>query len=165
MSVYTSPQQQSQQAYDPQPEQVPCLGQQAYGQQGIGQQPWFSGGPGQQHYAQQPTGHAGQTQIPVLITELALRCAATAATAVVEQLRMDPQIMMGIQMQGQIPAQAWSSVMAECSRRIAPVLHSTLAPFIQQNPIGQQGFGQPGQYGPAIGQPQNHYGQPAGLSM
>ncbi|MFD9631066.1 hypothetical protein [Streptomyces violascens] len=164
MSVYApsqAGQQQPQQPYEQPADQRSCPTQQTYGQPGIASQPWTTTPSLGQQYAQQPAGIAGQAQLPVLITELALRCAATAATAVVEQLRMDPQILLGIQMHGQIPQHAWGTVLVECSRRIAPVLHTTLAPFSQQAPIGQQGFGPAGQFGP----PQDLFGQPTGLGM
>lgn len=163
MSVYP-PQQQS---YGQQIGQPSQLGQQPYSPQGI-QQPWLS--QGQQQFGQQYPQFVAQQgqQLPLVVTELALRCAATAATAVVEQLRMDPQIMMGIQTQGQIPPHAWGNVLVECARRVAPVLHTTLAQ-ITQGQIGQQGqfgqpypqFGQQGQFGqqyPQFGQ-QGQFGQ------
>ncbi|MFD3457433.1 hypothetical protein ACFWVC_35315 [Streptomyces sp. NPDC058691] len=172
MSVYTPQQFGQQQPYGQQ------FGQQAWGQQqpwasqqGLGQQAW-----GQQHGAFQQYGQygngQGQQQLPLLVTEVALRSAATAVSAVVEQLRVDPQIAMGIQAQGQIPPHAWSAVVTECARRVAPVVHAVLA----QNCQGQQGqqwgqlgqlgqFGQLGQLG-QLGQGnqaafgQHHFGQP-----
>ncbi|MDX3071188.1 hypothetical protein [Streptomyces sp. MI02-7b] len=160
MSVYTPQQFGQQQPYAQQ------FGQQAWGQQqpwasqqGLGQQAW-----GQQHGAFQQYGQygngQGQQQLPLLVTEVALRSAATAVSAVVEQMRVDPQIAMGIQAQGQIPPHAWSAVVTECARRVAPVVHAVLA----QNCQGQQGqqYGQFGQFGQgnqaAYGQ--HHFGQP-----
>jgi hypothetical protein len=154
MSVYT-PQQQS---YGQQIGQPSQLGQQPYSPQGI-QQPWLP--QGQQQFGQQYPQFGvqqGQQQMPLVVTELALRCAATAATAVVEQLRMDPQIMMGIQTQGQIPPHAWGNVLVECARRVAPVLHNTLAQ-ITQGQIGQQGQIGP-QQGQFPGMSPNLFGQP-----
>lgn len=156
MSVYT-PQQISQpQAQLPYGQQVPgqqqpwgLQAQQLFGQQGLGQ---F--GQGQQ----QPFGiqMQGQQQLPLLVTEMSLRCAATAVSSVVEQLRMEPQILMAIQAQGQIPPHAWSQVLTECARRIAPVVHTALIQVTGQGQYGQQ-FGQfPGQ------QPQGQSGQFAG---
>jgi hypothetical protein len=188
MSVYT-PQQQNygqqlgqQQPYGQQGFQQPWLSQ---GQQGFGQHPQQQSMGAQSPYGQQfgqqfpqfggQQGQAQGQQLPVLVTELALRCAATAVTAVVEQLRMDPQIMMGIQSQGQIPPHAWGNVLVECGRRIAPVLHTVLAQITQgqsgqQGQLGQQGqFGQqqggqfPGQSQGLFGQPQ--YGQLSSMGM
>ncbi|MGW3626100.1 hypothetical protein, partial [Streptomyces sp. NPDC000880] len=151
-----------QQGFGQQGQQQP-YGQQGFGQQGQ-QQPYGQQG---QQGQQQPYGQQGQQgfgqqgpgqgQLPVLVTELALRCAATAVTAVVEQLRIDPQIVMGIQSQGQIPPHAWGNVLVECARKIAPVLHTTLAQ-ITQGQFGQQQGGQfPGQ---GQGQGQGQFGQP-----
>ncbi|MFF3949772.1 hypothetical protein ACFYYN_33870 [Streptomyces sp. NPDC001902] len=166
MSVYT-PQQYGQQLQQPhwqqsgQQQSQPWAGQQGYGQQGIGQPFMGLQGYGQQHFGQPGIGQ-GQQQLPLLVTELSLRCAATAVNAVVEQVRIDPQIMMGIQAQGQIPPHAWSSVLTECARRIAPVVHSALSQIAQgQSPFGQYGqqygqqFGQFSQYGQFPGQFQN----------
>ncbi|MFE0654063.1 hypothetical protein ACFVZH_36510 [Streptomyces sp. NPDC059534] len=186
MSVYTPQQHSLGQQFG---QSSPLGQQQPYGQQGFGQQQrWLSQGQQQfgQQYPQQgfgpfSSGQPGvqqgqgqiQGQLPVLVTELALRCAATAATAVVEQLRMDPQILMGIQAQGQIPPHAWGSVLVDCARKIAPVLHTVLAQITQ----GQQGqIGQQGQYGQSMGQfpgqwqglsGQQQYGQmsPMGLGL
>ncbi|MGD1221424.1 hypothetical protein AB9Q10_23710 [Streptomyces krungchingensis] len=144
MSVYT-PQQYGQQLQQPhwqqsgQQQPQPWAGQQGYGQQYFGQ----------------PGIGQGQQQLPLLVTELSLRCAAVAVNAMVEQVRMDPQVMMGIQAQGQIPPHAWSSVLTECARRIAPVVHSALNQITQ----GHSPFGQ---YGQQYGQFQNgqsQYGQ------
>ncbi|MGW1888384.1 hypothetical protein [Streptomyces sp. NPDC001970] len=156
MSVYT-PQQISQ----PQTQQ-PYGQQQLFGQSPIPQspygqqQPWGQQGPGQFGQGHQPFGAQQGQQLPLLVTELSLRCAATAVSAVVEQLRMDPQILMGIQAQGQIPPHAWSQVLTECARRIAPVVHTALAQITgqgQMSPFGQQPQGQFGQ------QPQGQFGQ------
>ncbi|MEU4096631.1 hypothetical protein [Streptomyces sp. NPDC026673] len=161
MSVYT-PQQYGQQLQQPawqqsgQQQWQPWAGQQAYGQQGVGQP--FTGlqGYGQQHIGQPGIGQ-GQQQLPLLVTELSLRCAATAVNAMVEQVRIDPQIMMGIQAQGQIPPHAWSSVLTECARRIAPVVHSALSQIAQgQSHIGPYGQ-QYGQYGQFPGQFQGQF--------
>jgi hypothetical protein len=163
MSVYTP-----QQNLGQRPGQPAQIGPQPYGQQQFGQQQ--PQGFGQSLYGQSPYGQSGQVgqfgaqqgqgqgQLPQLVTELAMRCAATAASAVVEQLRIDPQILMGIQSQGQIPPHAWGNVLVECARKIAPVVHTTLAQITQGQP-GQQGFGQgqgqfPGQQGFGQGQGQ-----------
>ncbi|MEU1616827.1 hypothetical protein ABZ479_05915 [Streptomyces sp. NPDC005722] len=142
MSVYTPQQygQQPQQQYGQQQWQ-PWAGQQGYGQQGIAQQFMGPQGYGQQHFGQPGMGQ-GQQQLPLMVTELSLRCAATAVNAMVEQVRVDPQIMMGIQSQGQIPPHAWSSVLTECARRIAPVVHSALCQIAQGQQYGQQQYGQ-----------------------
>lgn len=142
MSVYTP-----QQIGQPQTQQP--YGQQS-GQAPYGQQPWMSQGQGQQGQGQfgQQGQVQGQEQLPVLVTELSLRCAASAVSAVVEQLRMDPQILMGIQSQGQIPPHAFGQVLTECARRIAPVVHMALVQITgqgQSSPSGQQGLGQFGQ--------------------
>ncbi|MFI2347077.1 hypothetical protein ACH492_08435 [Streptomyces sp. NPDC019443] len=164
MSVYT-PQQigqpQIQQPWSQQPYGQPPIAQQMFGSSSFGQQGQF--------------GMQGQQQLPQLVTELSLRCAVTAVSAVVEQLRMDPQILMGIQAQGQIPPHAWSNVLTECARRIAPVVHTTLAQITGQGQAGQYGQqfgqspsqqpqGQAGQYGQQFGQfpsqqPQGQFGQ------
>ncbi|MFD9623243.1 hypothetical protein ACFWB2_39295 [Streptomyces virginiae] len=92
------------------------------------------------------------------MTELSLRCAASAVSAVVEQLRMDPQILMGIQAQGQIPPHAFGQVLTECVRRIAPVVHMALGQITGQ---GQSGpYGQSGQF-PGMGQ--GLFGQQPGM--
>ncbi|MFD8396067.1 hypothetical protein ACFV2N_44470 [Streptomyces sp. NPDC059680] len=127
--------------YTPQQIHQPQL-QQPYDLQQFGQQrPW-----GLQ--AQQPVGQQGldqfsrqqaigiQGHLPVLLTELSLRCAATAVSAVMDQLRANPQFLSGIHMQSQVPPHAWSQVLAECARRITPVVHSTL---IQITGQGQDG--------------------------
>lgn len=119
----------------------------------------------QQPYAQQEFGRQqavgqqdlGQQQLSLLVTEVSLRCAATAVSAVVEQLRMEPLTFMGIQAQSQFPPHALSQVLTECARRIAPVVHNALIQtagpsqysqqsghFPGQQPYGQ--FGQPGQF-------------------
>ncbi|MFE5549487.1 hypothetical protein ACFQ71_37535 [Streptomyces sp. NPDC056534] len=155
MSVYT-PQQigqpQMQQPYGQQSGQSgqqPWMSQgQGLGQQGKGQfgqqQPWVQQGQGQ-------FGQQGQQQLPVLVTEVSLKCAASALSAVVEQLRMDPQILMGIQSQGQIPPHVFGQVLTECARRIAPVVHMALGQITGQGQGGQ--MGQFGQFG------QGHFGQ------
>ncbi|MET9325122.1 hypothetical protein ABZX75_34130 [Streptomyces sp. NPDC003038] len=126
--------------YTPQQIGQSLIGQGQIGQSQIGQ--------GQQLLGIQGPG-LGQ-QLPLLVTELSLRCAGTAVNAMVEQLRIDPQILMGIQTQGQIPPQAWSSVLTECARRIAPIVHMTLAQIISQ---GQGQIGEiPGQIGQMPGQ-------------
>ncbi|MFF3399620.1 hypothetical protein ACFYW6_13985 [Streptomyces sp. NPDC002659] len=178
MSVYT-PQQigqpQMQQPYGQQQFGQQPWGQQGMGQQGQGQgqQPWGQQGQsqGQGQFGQQPWGQQGmgqfgmqgQQQLPLLVTELSLRCAATAVTAVVEQLRMDPQILMGIQAQGQIPPHAWSMVLTECARRIAPIVHMALGQITGQGQMSQPGQGQYGQF-PGQ-QPQGQYGQLQGQGM
>lgn len=123
------------------------FGQQLFGGQGFGQQlgsqPQFGG----QQYG-------GQLELPQIVTELALRCAASAVMAVVEQLRGDQQALMGIQSQGQLAPHLYSNVLVECARRIAPVLHQALAPIAQgQMSQGSQG-GQGGQQGQSFGMPQ-----------
>ncbi|MFE0654701.1 hypothetical protein ACFVZH_40035 [Streptomyces sp. NPDC059534] len=162
MSVYT-PQQisqpQSQQPYGQQMSGQPLWGLQSQNQQPFGQQ-------GQGQFGQQqPFGQQGQgqQQLPLLVTELSLRCSATAVSAVVEQLRMDPQILMGIQAQGQIPPHAFSQVLTECARRIAPLVHTALAQITGQGQSGQMsqfGQGGMGQFGQFPGQqPQGQMGQ------
>ncbi|GGJ56078.1 hypothetical protein [Streptomyces brasiliensis] len=151
MSVYT-PQQvgqpQTQQPYGQQ--ELP--GQPAVTQPLYGQQPWDQFG--QQQFAQQVL----QQQVPLLVTEVSLRCAATAVAAMVEQLRMDPQILMAIQAQGQIPPHAWSSVLTECARRIAPVVHTALTQITGRSPVN--GHGPQPQFGQVPGlQPQIPFGQ------
>ncbi|MGW3244109.1 hypothetical protein [Streptomyces sp. NPDC001070] len=162
MSVYT-PQQYGQQLQQPQWQQFgqqqsqPWAGQQGYGQPFAGLQ-----GYGQQQHIGQPGIGQGQQQLPLLVTELSLRCAATAVNAMVEQVRIDPQIMMGIQAQGQIPPHAWSSVLTECARRIAPVVHSALSQIAQGQMHNGQYAQQYGQYGQFPGQfqgGQSQYGQ------
>ncbi|WP_405880857.1 hypothetical protein OG762_21095 [Streptomyces sp. NBC_01136] len=175
MSVYT-PQQisqpQTQQPYSQQSYGQSPIAQQMFGPSPISQQGQF-GTQGQQPFVVQH-----QQQLPQLVTELSLRCAATVVNAMVEQLRMDPQIQLGIQTQGQIPPHAWSNVLTESARRIAPVVHAALAQITGQGQVGQYGqqfgqqpqgllgqlqgqglFGQQSQYGqqPQFGQPQ--YGQ------
>lgn len=164
MSVYTPQQNLGQQLGQPAQIGPQPYGQQQFGQQqpqGFGQSPYGQSGQFGQFGAQQ-----GQGQLPQLVTELAMRCAATAASAVVEQLRMDPQILMGIQSQGQIPPHAWGNVLVECARKIAPVVHTTLAQ-ITQGQLGQQGFGQQGQLGQqGFGQGQGQFpGQGQGFGQ
>ena len=120
MSVYT-------------PQQV---GQQPYAQQ-LGQ-PWSMGQ--MQDFTQQyPQFAIRQGQLPMVATDLALRCAATAASTIVEQMRSDPQALMGIQAQGQVPPHSWSNMIMECARRIAPIVHTTLAQMSQMG-MGQMGL-------------------------
>uniref|UniRef100_UPI003F49AFAF hypothetical protein n=1 Tax=Streptomyces sp. CA-141956 TaxID=3240051 RepID=UPI003F49AFAF len=147
MSVYT-PQQHS-------------LGQQLGQSSPLEQGQFSSGQPGIQQGQIQ-----GQQQLPVLVTELALRCSATAVSAVVEQLRQDPQILMGIQAQGQIPPHAFSQVLTECARRIAPIVHMALTQITGQGQQGSFGQGGMGQFGQFPGQqPQSQYGQFQGLGQ
>jgi hypothetical protein len=146
---------------------------QSYGQQGFGQQ--YPQQFGQQYPQLGAQQGQGQGQLPVLVTELSLRCAATAVSAVTEQLRMDPQIVMGIQAQGQIPPHAWSTVLTECARRIAPVVHAALTQIISQGQGQGQGqlpgqqMQQPGQFGQGQGQGQfpgaGQFGQFPGQQM
>lgn len=171
MSVYT-PQQVGQ------PQMQQPWGQQS-GQAPFAQQPWM----GQQGMGQQGMGQFGQQQqmqMPVLVTELSLKCAASALSALVEQLRMDPQILMGIQSHGQIPPHAFSQVLIECARRIAPAVHMTLGQITGQGQASQSGqlgqgqpweqqmqgqFGQSGQF-PGMGQGsfgQGQFGQQPGM--
>lgn len=130
MSVYT-PQQVGQPYMQP-PAQAPIV------QQPYGQQPW--GQFGQQSLIQQ---HLVQQHLPSLVSEVSLRCAATAVAAVAEQLRMDPQTLIAAQTHGQIPPHVWGATLAECARRIAPVVHATLVQIAGQGPAGGHG-----QYGP-----------------
>ncbi|MEU2835231.1 hypothetical protein ABZ667_42710 [Streptomyces lavendulae] len=65
-------------------------------------------------------------QVPLLTTDVSLRCAATALNTVIEQLRVDPQLLTQIQAQGQLPQHAWSSILTECARRVAPVIHTLI---------------------------------------
>ncbi|WP_367141242.1 MULTISPECIES: hypothetical protein [Streptomyces] len=76
-------------------------------------------------------------QLPLLVSDLSTRCASISITALVEQMRIDPQILTGIQLYGQIPAQVWGNVLVEVARRVAPVLHSPLAELTQQGRINQ----------------------------
>lgn len=150
MSVYT-PQQvgqpHMQQPYGQQPYAQPPLTQSPYGQQ----QPW-----GRQSLSQFNQPLAQQGQLPLLVAEVSLRCAATAVTAVVEQLRMDPQILVAVQAQGQIPpSYAWSNVLTECARRIAPVVHNGLAQITGQGQVSS--YGQ--QYGQIPGLQQDQHSQ------
>jgi len=157
MSVYTQQygqqpfgQQQygQQQPYGQQPfGQQPSGQQQPYGQQQYGQQPSGQQQPyGQQQYGQQAGPQMGQSPLQT-ITEAALRCASVAVGTVVEQLRMDQQALAGIQMQGQLHPQAWSNVVVEAARRVAPVLHTSCNQLQQQLQRQQQPFGQQQQYG------------------
>ncbi|MFJ4866694.1 hypothetical protein [Streptomyces sp. NPDC088748] len=187
MSVYT-PQQvgqpQMQQPWGQQSGQAPFAQQPWMGQQGMGQQGMGQFGQ-QQLWGQQGQGQFGQQgqqqmQMPVLVTELSLKCAASALSAFVEQLRMDPQILMGIQSHGQIPPHAFSQVLIECARRIAPAVHMTLGQITGQGQASQSGqlgqgqpweqqmqgqFGQSGQF-PGMGQgsfSQGQFGQQPGM--
>ncbi|MFB7868107.1 hypothetical protein [Streptomyces sp. NPDC056069] len=168
MSVYT-PQFSPPQTQQPWGQQ---MSSQLWGLQGQSQQPWSQQGQGQWGQ-QQPFGMQqgqGMHQLPLLVTELALRCSATAIAAVVEQLRMDPQMLMGIQAQGQVPPQAFSQVLTECARRIAPIVHTALTQLTgqgHQSHMGQQGqmelFPGQGQFGQFSGvQPQSQFGQMQG---
>ncbi|MFF3070016.1 hypothetical protein ACFVSN_30320 [Kitasatospora sp. NPDC057904] len=78
-----------------------------------------------------------QGLLPQIVTDLALKCAAATAAAVIEQLRIEPQALVGIQTQGQIPAHLVSSVLVECARRVAPVIHLTLAQLNGRPVAGQ----------------------------
>ncbi|MFE0654738.1 hypothetical protein ACFVZH_40260 [Streptomyces sp. NPDC059534] len=188
MSVYTP-----QQIGQPQAQQP--YGQQ-FGQAAFAQQPWQGQGQGQaqpglslggqeQSWGQQGSGQFAQQrqqQLPMLVTELSLKCAASALSAVVEQLRMDPQILMGIQSQGQIPPHMFGQVLAECAGRIAPIVHmalgqitgqgqgSQMSEFGQlgqgqsgQQPWEQQMRGQSGQFGQFPGMGQGQFGQQPGM--
>ncbi|MGW7386377.1 hypothetical protein [Streptomyces sp. NPDC054794] len=150
MSVYTPRQVSQPQIQQPYGEQQllgqPPLAQPLYGQQ----QPWGQAG-------QQPCAQQGQ-QLSLLVTAVSLSCAATAVTAVVEQLRMDPQLLMAVQAQGQIPPHAWSNVLTECARRITPAVHIALAQITGQGP--DSSYGQQPQSGQLPGlQPQIPLGQ------
>ncbi|MEV7004656.1 hypothetical protein AB0N62_44835 [Streptomyces sp. NPDC093982] len=146
MSVYT-PQQISQ----PQT-------QQPYGQQHFGQpQPW--GLQGQQPFGQQGLG---QQQLSLLVTEVSLRCAAAAVSAVVEQLRIEP--LTGLQAQSHIPPHALSQVLTECARRIAPVVQTALIQITGQDQYSQPHGQFPGlqaQGRPSLFQGQGGFGQQA----
>ncbi|MFF3404308.1 hypothetical protein ACFYW6_38460 [Streptomyces sp. NPDC002659] len=48
---------------------------------------------------------------------------------------MDPQILMAAQAQGQIPPHAWSNVLTECARRVAPVVDTALAQITGQGQV------------------------------
>ncbi|MFE5550152.1 hypothetical protein ACFQ71_41355 [Streptomyces sp. NPDC056534] len=185
MSVYTSQQfgqPQTQQPYGQQSGQAP-FGQQPWMSQGQGQgQPGLSLGGQQQSWGQQGSGQfglQGQQQLPLLVMELSLKCAASALSAVVEQLRMDPQILMGIQSQGQIPPHAFGQVLTESARRIAPIVHMALGQITSQGQgsqmsqhgqLGQGQFGQQsweqqmrGQSGQFPGVGQGQFGQQPGM--
>ncbi|MCY0924425.1 hypothetical protein OS965_41165 [Streptomyces sp. H27-G5] len=69
-------------------------------------------------------GLPAASQLPLLITDISLRCAAVALNTVIEQLRVEPQLLAQIQAQGQLPQHSWSSVLTECARRVAPGVHS-----------------------------------------
>jgi hypothetical protein len=153
MSVYTS-----QQISQPQTQQ--SYAQEQFGRLACGPQ-------GPQPFGQQGLG---QQQLSLLATEVSLRCAATAVSAVVEQLRMEPLVLMRFQAQSQIPPHALSQVLTECVRRIAPVVHTTLTQITGQEHGQQSGqfpglqSGRSGQLaGPFVGQGcfghQPQYGQ------
>jgi hypothetical protein len=153
-------------------QQAPQWGQQPQWGQGLGsmigqpygmQQPYAAGQSGQygpqsgQAQSQFPS-MSGSGQLPQLVSDLALKCAASAVQAVVEQLRFDPQALMGIQAQGQIPPHVYSSVLIESARRMAPLVHIALATVTGQPVPGQQipGGPMPGQQLP---------GQPFGMQQ
>ncbi|MCY0924277.1 hypothetical protein OS965_40325 [Streptomyces sp. H27-G5] len=73
---------------------------------------------------QTATGMPAASQLPLLITDISLRCAAVALNTVIEQLRVEPQLLAQIQAQGQLPQHSWSSVLTECARRVAPGVHA-----------------------------------------
>jgi hypothetical protein len=155
MSVYTTAQPQLGQQSQQQPYGFGQFGQhQAWQQSPYGQQPFQGQQPfgmpqaqmfqqpfGQQFGTQQPFGMPQmgiERVLPQLVTQLALNCAATAVNAVVEQLRIAPEALIGIQAQGQVPPHVYSNVLTECARRVAPVLHTAIAPILQGQ-IGQMG--------------------------
>jgi len=126
----------------------------------------------------QPSGQQGfgQQQLSLLVTEVSLRCAATAVSTVVEQLRMEPLTFLGIQAQSQLPPHAISQVLTECARRIAPVVHTALiqmagqSPYVQSSLFQNQQHGQPAHltslvqgHGGLSQQPQ--YGQTPSMSI
>lgn len=132
------------------------------------QQPYVQQPYAQQQFVQpQPFGQQGfgQQQLSLLVTEVSLRCAATAVSTMVEQLRMEPLTLMGIQAQSQFPPHALSQMLTECARRIAPVVHTALMQTAGQSQYsqsgqfpGQQPQGQPGQF-PGLFQGQGGFGQ------
>jgi hypothetical protein len=137
MSVYTAqpPQQLGQQIPQPYAQQLqqPQLSQ-FFGQQPL-QQFAYPGFP-QQQFVPQTQMWQG-IQMPQTVTELALRCAASAVSAVVDHLRMDPQALISIQTQGQIPGLTWGNVLVESTRRITPLLHASCAGIAQAQFAGQ----------------------------
>ncbi|MFE5947963.1 hypothetical protein [Streptomyces sp. NPDC056480] len=154
MSVYT-PQQsqpQAQQAYYGQQMSAPSFWGMQPQSQPFGHQPQGRSAP------QQPFETQGQ-QLPLLVRELSLCCSAVVMSAVVEQLRKDTQILMGIQAQGQIPPHAVGQVLTECARRIAPIMHTALMQTSGRGQAGQsQAHGLFGSF-PGIQLPQSQAGQ------
>lgn len=109
--------------------------QQGQPYQGLGQP--FTG---QSYTASAGIGQGPSSQLPVLVTDLSLRCATTALGTVIEQLRVDPQALWQIQAQGQIPQIAWSGILTECARRIAPSVHGLLVQM--GGPVQAPAYGQ-----------------------
>ena len=168
MSVYTMPQTTSsamgqtgygsQDMFTQQNWQSPSggvSGQGAYGSPQLGAQQW-----GQQYgtpqHASQQYGSTVQSQ---WVTETAARIATTAVAALAEQLRFDQQTLQGICSQGQLPQQSFSQLVAESTRRIAPVVAATVsaltASTVSSTLAGQGIAG----IGSQIGQSQIPFGQ------
>jgi hypothetical protein len=156
MSVYTMPQT----AHS-------AMGQTGYGMQdvmGLSQQSWQSPYSGM-HMQQQNSVQAQW------ITETAARIATATVAGLAEQLRFDQQTLQGICSQGQLPQQSFSHLVAESTRRIAPIVAATVSALAGvQGGLGQglggqsvQGFGGQGFGGQGYGGPQVHsqlgYGQ------
>ncbi|MDQ1645438.1 MAG: hypothetical protein QOJ50_1622 [Cryptosporangiaceae bacterium] len=168
MSVYTMPQTTSsamgqtgygsQDMFTQQSWQSPFGGvsvQGAYGSPQLGAQQW-----GQQYGSPQQSsqqyGSAIQSQ---WVTETAARIATTAVAALAEQLRFDQQTLQGICSQGQLPQQSFSQLVAESTRRIAPVVAATVSALTAStvsSTLASQGIAG---IGSQLGQSQIPFGQ------
>ncbi|MDQ1655359.1 MAG: hypothetical protein QOD41_442 [Cryptosporangiaceae bacterium] len=169
MSVYTMPQTTSsamgqtgygsQDMFTQQNWQSPFGGmsvQGAYGSPQIGAQQWGQQYGSPQHASQQ-YGSAIQSQ---WVTETAARIATTAVAALAEQLRFDQQTLQGICSQGQLPQQSFSQLVAESTRRIAPVVAATVSALTAStvsSTLASQGIAG---IGSQLGQSQIPFGQP-----
>jgi hypothetical protein len=154
---------------------VPTIAQQPM-PTGFGQTPQPQA---QQPYGMQQLGQFGLSgghphAIGQVVIDSALRIAAIATSTVVEQLSRDPQMVL---VAGQLPPQAWSQLLAECARRVTPIvagipglvqavsgIQAPLAlgywqqsPYLQQSVPPQLPIGQ--QFGGMLTQPQHPYAQ------
>jgi hypothetical protein len=78
------------------------------------------------------------------VTETAVRIATAAVASLAEQLRFDQQTLQGICTQGQLPQQAFSQLVAESTRRIAPIVAATVGTLASQAMTSQMVSGQYG---------------------
>ncbi len=62
-----------------------------------------------------------------VVSEVTLRLVSTALATITEQVRMDPQALQALYVQGQLTPQAYANVLVEAARRSAPIIASLLS--------------------------------------